>query len=168
MEYQTTEPDDILEHPQQLPGMLNTLTILTLIGCGLAYLSSFYSFYTASNYEEQMAKMREAQDKLGDSGMGKWVEGSMDMLQRTHEYRYVILATGLVFTTLCLIGALQMRKLKKSGFILYTIGELTPFIITAILIGLSFTSGIAMAFGLIIAIVFVILYATQRKYLVNN
>ena len=152
-----------------LPGMLNVLTILTFIGCGIAYLSAIYSFYTSANYEKQMAEFEELQDKMGDdSGMGaQMMQGSIEMLQKTHEYRYIILLSTLLFTTLCLIGAMQMRKLKKSGFTLYTIGELAPIAITAALIGFSLTGGIAILFSAIFAIIFVILYATQRKYLVN-
>jgi predicted membrane protein len=62
---------------------------------------------------------------------------------------------------------MQMRKLKKSGFTLYAIGELAPLAVSAGLLGFSFFGGIMMALSAIIAILFVILYATQRKYLVN-
>ena len=151
-----------------LPGMLNVLTILTFIGCGIAYLSAIYTFVTANNYEKQMAEYQDLQDQMGDEGVGaQMMQGSMEMLQKTHEYRYIIVISTILFTTLCLIGAMQMRKLKKSGFMLYTIGELAPLVITAALIGFSLTGGIAILFSAIFAIIFVVLYATQRKYLVN-
>jgi hypothetical protein len=60
-----------------------------------------------------------------------------------------------------------MRKLKKSGYLLYVIGELAPLIITAVILGFSLMGGMAILFSGIVAIVFVILYSTQRKYLVN-
>jgi hypothetical protein len=62
---------------------------------------------------------------------------------------------------------MQMRKLKKSGYTLYVIGEIIPVILTPILLGFSLLGGISMAIGGIVAIVFVILYSTQRKYLIH-
>jgi hypothetical protein len=157
------------QQPKGLPGMLNVLTILTFIGCGLAYISGIYSFYTSSNYEKEVAKMEEMQDKMGDNNemAAKMLEGSMAMMQKAYEYRYILILSTLLFTTLCLLGALQMRKLKKSGFILYSIGEIAPVILSAVLMGFSFVGGIGTAIAAVFAILFVILYATQRKYLVN-
>lgn len=171
MEYNQTETNDILEQPNhQLPSMLNVLTILTFIGCGIAYLGSFWNFYSLSKgYQDQIDKINEQKDKMGDSGFGaKMMDSSLDVIQRSYEHRYTILAVTLVFTTLCLVGALQMRKLKKSGFTLYVIGELTPLIVSLILIGTSFAALMSIGFGGLIGVVFVILYATQRKYLVRD
>jgi hypothetical protein len=109
------------------------------------------------------------QDKMGDNNemAAKMLEGSMAMMQKAYEYRYILILSTLLFTTLCLLGALQMRKLKKSGFILYSIGEIAPVILSAVLMGFSFVGGIGTAIAAVFAILFVILYATQRKYLVN-
>lgn len=166
----TTHGNDLFDQQLKgLPGMLNVLTILTFIGCGLAYLSAIYSFFTSANYEKQLAEMQDLQDQMGDeSGMGaQMMQGSIEMLQKTHEYRYILLFSTILFTTLCLIGAMQMRKLKKSGFMLYTIGELAPIVLTAALIGFSLAGGIMLVISSIFAVIFVILYATQRKYLVH-
>jgi hypothetical protein len=115
-----------------------------------------------------MAELEEAQEKLGDNEMANnMMQGSIEMLEKTHEYRYILLLSGILFTTLCLVGALQMRKLKKSGYPLYVIGEITPVILTAALLGFSLVGGITMAVSGIVAIVFVILYSTQRKYLIH-
>lgn len=152
-----------------LPGMLNVLTILTFIGCGIAYLSLIWSFFTYSTFGKQMADMQEMQDELGDNEMANnMMRGSIEMMQKQYDNRYILLVSGLLFTTMCLVGAMHMRKLKKSGFIIYTIGELAPVIITGALIGFSLIGGITTAVTAIFAILFVILYATQRKYLVHN
>lgn len=97
----------------------------------------------------------------------KMMEGSLEIMQKTYEYRYILLLSTILFTTLCLIGALQMRKLKKSGFPLYVVGELGPIVINAALIGFSLVGGITTIIGLVVALVFVMLYASQRKYLIN-
>ncbi|HVG15589.1 MAG TPA: hypothetical protein VM935_11530 [Chitinophagaceae bacterium] len=166
----TNQNTDLFDQQtKELPGMLNVLTILTFIGCGLSYLSLLYGFYTSSNYEQEVAKLEEMQDKMGgDNEMAaEMMQGSLQMMEKAHEYRYILLLSGLLFTTLCLVGAMQMRKLKKSGYVLYTIGELAPLIITAALLGFSLMGGMTLAVSGIFALVFVILYTTQRKYLIN-
>lgn len=165
--YQSTDLFD-QQQPKGLPGMLNVLTILTFIGCGIAYISSIISFFSASNYEKDMAEMEELQDNMGDNELANsMMQGSVDMMQKSYDYRYIILLSGLLFTTLCLIGALQMRKLKKSGYTLYVIGEIAPIVIMGALIGFSLVGGLTIIMSLVFAVVFVILYTTQRKYLVN-
>lgn len=168
---QTTpmQSNDLFE-PQRkgLPGTLNVLTILTFIGCGFAYLTGIYSFYDSSNYDKKMAEFEKAQEQAGDNEMvNEMLQSAIDIFQKTYDYRYIIFISTILFTTLCLIGALQMRKLKKSGFTLYTIGELVPLVISAVLLGFSLMGGIMLIITAIIAVVFVILYASQRKYMVN-
>ena len=108
-------------------------------------------------------------DKAGDNEMAtKMMDGSIEMVQKAYDYRYILLISALLFTTLCLIGAMQMRKLKKSGYLLYFIGEIAPVILSLVLIGFgSFMAKIMTILSIIVALVFVILYTTQRKYLVN-
>jgi hypothetical protein len=166
----TNQTNDLFDQqqPKTLPGMLNFLTILTFIGCAIAYIGAIMGFFSAANYEKQLADMEEMQDKMGDNELAsRMMEGSAEMLQKTYDYRYILLLSGILFTTLCLVGALQMRKLKKSGYTLYLIGELAPIILTAALIGFSLTGGIMILISSFFAILFVILYTTQRKYLVN-
>lgn len=163
---QETQTDWLQEEPK-LSQTLNVLTILTFIGCGLSYISLLYTAFTSGKYDEQLAKAEEMRDKAGDGSFAaKAAEGSIEMLKRTHDNRYILLASGLIFTTVCLIGALQMRKLKKSGYPLYVIGELAPLVISAVILGFSLFGGITLAFSAIVAIVFVILYTSQRKHLV--
>jgi hypothetical protein len=74
---------------------------------------------------------------------------------------------GIVCLGLCFYGALQMRKLKKTGFYIYTVGELLPIIVNIILLGfgIAFNGVIPIILGLAIPILFVVLYAMQLKHL---
>jgi hypothetical protein len=165
--YQTN--DVLTEHrPKELPGMLNVLTILTFIGCGLSYLGSLYGYFSNTDPDKQIAKIREAQEKMGEGFGSKMMEGSIDMIQKSYDNRYLLLITGLLFTTLCLIGAMRMRKLKKSGYYLYLIGELAPVVLAVGLFGSSFFSAMGILFSALIAVIFVILYSTQLKHLQNK
>ena len=169
--YQPTSTDLFNEQqaPKGLPGNLNVLTILTFIGCGLSYIGLIISLFTnsASNIEKQREQLEAMQDNMESSKMADMVQQSLEVAQRSYDNRYILLASGLLFTTMCLIGALQMRKLKKSGYMLYVIGEIAPIIVSAALIGFSLVGGIMTTLTAVIALVFVILYTTQRKHLVN-
>jgi hypothetical protein len=169
MDYSNQNTDLFNEQPKPLSGTLNVLTILTFIGCGLAYLGLLYNLYTSGNYESQRAKIEEQMDKMGSNNVAtKMMEGSLEMMEKTYQYRYVLFISGLVFTTFCLVGALKMRKQQKSGFPIYVIGEIAPVVLTGILIGFSLIGGITTIISAVIALVFVILYSNQRKNLIYN
>lgn len=173
----TYQQTDLLRNdvPPEKPGMLNVLTILTFIGCGLSYILSIFGTLNSTDYETQHQKLLDAQEKAGDSGFARnMLDKSLEALEknsaavdRMHDYRYIILVLGLLFTTLCLMGAMQMRKLKKSGYPIYVIGELAPLVVSIIFSGAMMFASVFGYIMIAIPVIFVILYSTQRKYLVN-
>jgi len=166
---QTPRATDLFQNEHQLPqyGMLKTLTVLTFIGCALAYISILYNLTTWGNYEKELASLQKMEAEMEGNGMAHRIaENSIEIFKKTHENRYVLAATNLIFTTMCLVGAMRMRKLRKSGYPIYLIGELAPLAVSAALIGFSFFGGIVMAVSAFFALLFVILYTTQRKYLI--
>jgi hypothetical protein len=161
---QSPEQKAFLEEPRKLPDMLNVLTILTFIGCGLGLISSIYGYLNArSGYE----KLVEAQGQLDSapaflrSFMGP---EAVEMARKSYENRLPILILSLVSYALCIYGALQMREFKKTGFGIYTIGELLPLVAGLIFFGARSFSGFGLI-GLLFMALFIILYATQLKYL---
>ena len=164
---ETTKPDLFEQQRQQeLPTMLNVLTILTFIGCAIAYMGVIYSYFTSGSYQEQLVDLQRMRDDSSEGSVAyKIAEGSIEIAKKSYEYRYIMLASGLIFTTMCLIGAIQMRQRKKMGFTIYTIGELAPLVVSGVLIGFSLFGSVMILISAIFAVLFVILYATQLKYL---
>jgi hypothetical protein len=163
----TYQTNDVLDphKPKEKPGMLNVLTILTFIGCGLGYILTLWGYF--SNTAEKLAQTQEQRAKMDDGSFtAKMVDTSIQMMQISIDNKYLLLITNLVCTTLCLVGALQMRKLKKPGYYLYVVGELAPVVLLAGLVG-SLT-GFNMIMSACFSLLFVVLYATQLKYLVNK
>ena len=167
MENQSQTNDLLVQHrPKTLPGMLNVLTILTFIGCGIGFLGSGYSFISSTS--SQIEKMQEQREKIGDQTgiMKKFFDDSFDMAQVGFEHKNLLLAVNLICIVLCLIGAIQMRKLKRTGFFMYIIGELAPvFVLGGLLTSIT---NINFMFSVFFAFLFVILYATQLKHLDNK
>lgn len=148
-----------------LPSGLNVLTILTFIGCGIGFISSIWSFINA---DKAYKNIMDAQDKIADAPA--WAKKMMgpemvDIARKSMENKLPILLLGLVATALCVYGALEMRKLKKQGFILWLAGEILPLVAGIIFIGTGMFNGFGLI-ALLFPVVFIILYAVQRKYLV--
>lgn len=166
MANQTNDTLDFNEgETPKLPSSLNVLTILTFIGCGIGALSSIWSFISAKkSYDDLVA----AQSKMEDAPafLKKMMGPEMiEMARKAAENRTVLLLIGLVGIALCTWGALEMRKLKKQGFILWTAGEFLPLIAGVIILGSGMFAGLAVI-GMVIPVVFLILYAVNKKHLI--
>lgn len=162
------QPVDFLtneEKEKKLPEMLNVLTILTFVGCGIAFISSIWAYYSAAKSYDDIQRLQSKMEDapaIAKSFMGP---NMVEMARKSLENRLPILLLGLVAAALCLYGAIQMRQKKKAGFTAYVIGELLPLVATFIFIGFGAFGGISIGFAILFPLVFVILYATQLKHL---
>ena len=149
----------------KLPTFLNVLTILTFIWCVYECYSSLSNFLKGRKAIEQL---EEAQSKLENAPDWAKKMAGPDMIEiakKGFENRVPILIIGLLGTALCVYGAIEMRKLKKQGYMFWLIGEVLPWIAALIFIGpILFKTFIG--FFLFFPILFIILYTTQRKHLV--
>ena len=164
---QTTTVDVLTpaDEPKKLSDMLNVLTILTFVGCGIGLLSSVYSFCTAASSYEKMLQVQDKLDQMPDFAKKMMGPDMLELMRKTMENRVPILLVALVGYALCTWGAMQMRKFKKTGFGIYVVGELLPIVVTMLLIGMGAFQGFSMALALGFPLVFIILYATQLKHL---
>lgn len=152
------------EDKPALSSGLNVLTILTFIGCGIVLLSSIWTFSTADKSYDSIVK---AQENMASAPA--WVKGMMgpdmvEMAKKGKENKLPILLLNLVGAGLCLYGALEMRKLKKQGFILWLAGEVVPIISGFLFVGIGIFKGFSLII-LLVPLLFIILYAVQRKNL---
>ena len=160
-----TSEETFLEEPRKLPDMINVLSILTFIGSGLAIIAQLYYFTAAKRiYDASMANL-EKLDQAPAWARNLQGPDPAGVIQRTYDNRFPICVMTIVAAVLCIIGAMQMRKLKKTGFYIYLIGELLPWITTFIFIGTIAFGGLALVFGILFMAVFIILYATQLKHM---
>jgi hypothetical protein len=150
---------------KKIPETLNVLTILTFIGCGLGFLSSLWSFFSAQKSYDAMLQAQGNLENAPDFAKKLAGPEMLEMLRKTLENRIPILLLGVVGYALCLYGAIQMRARKKQGFGIYVIGELLPVAGALIFIGFGILTGFTLAFAFLIPALFIILYATQLKHL---
>jgi hypothetical protein len=150
----------------RLPSRLNTLTILTFIGCGIQLLGTLWGYINSKSGYDKLIQLQESGDidKVPSFMRGMVGPEAVEMARKAYESRVPLLILGLVAAGLCLYGALQMRGLKKQGFVIYVIGELLPFVTSLIFIGSGSFSPWSMI-GVVIALVFIYLYYTQLKFM---
>jgi hypothetical protein len=160
------EQQDYLQAPLEpkpsVPQGINVLSILSFIGSGFqiigAVISYFFIAYSVRSLPETR-KLERSADMKPFSSFFKW---SADATLKQYEHRDSLLLVSVLAAAICIVGALQMRKLKKSGFTVYTAGELMLPVFTAVVIDVW-----ASLFGFFIAIIFLILFAVQRKHLIQ-
>jgi hypothetical protein len=153
---------------QKLPQMLNVLTILTYIGCALGAITAIWGYFSAALAMKIYQNPETSGLKTENKALDSFVAGAREMAQKQYDNRLMIMLFALVGVAFCFYGAMQMRNLKKQGYLIYVVGELLPILSFAIFIGFgNLLGGLSMVFVALFAAVFIILYTTQRKELVN-
>jgi hypothetical protein len=158
---------DDSDQPKKIPEMLNVLTILTYVGCGVGLIFTIWGFIGAKKSYDAVIQMQTSMDSA--PAWAKRLAGPdmVEIARKTYENRVPIVALGLIGLALCFFGAKQMRELKKQGFMLWVIGEILPVLSSFIFIGMVAFGGFASFLGLLFPLAFIIMYASQRKYMVN-
>jgi len=158
-----TSQADFTKDPNKLSDMLNVLTILTFIGCGIALLFGTTGFINAKSNYDKVIQMQDKMDQMPSYLKGMLGPDPVGMAQKSLDNRIPVYLLTLVSAGLCLYGAIQMRRLKKAGFGIYVLGEILPLATTFIFLGTM--SQFTLYFSILFIALFVILYATQLKYL---
>lgn len=164
----SSQPNDVLDFNDgkpALPSSLNVLTILTFIGCGLGFISAFWQYSRAEKGYNDLLKARENIDQAPAFVKGMLTPEAVEIARKSMEFKLPIMLITLVGTALCLWGALEMRKLKKQGYLLWVIGEFLPIIGGIIFLGFGMLSGFYLIF-MSIPILFLILYTVNKKHLI--
>jgi hypothetical protein len=134
--------DNVNNEAGKRPVFLTVICILSFVGIGLAilgYVTALTVMGVAVSSVSAMAEEAGATVTAGPSTAIIWA--------------YII--GGFVTALLQLVGVVQMWKLKKSGFYLYTVAA-----VIAIVLGFLYGSGIG---GLIIPVAFIVMYGVNLK-----
>lgn len=153
------ETQPINEAPKR-PQFLTVLCILTFIGCAFAFIGAIWGYMSIKASTAMLENMGSVE---GDSfGM---MSGIQETMIKAVENAVPNLVIGILCSIISLYGALQMWNLKKMGFFIYSVGEITPAIASFFLGGGGLIGGTGAVAGLLLAIVWIVLYAVNFKHL---
>ncbi len=155
----------------KLPSGINVLTILTFIGSGLGVLSGFWSYFkSADNLANMEAMVNKPEfEKFPEFVKKMYSPEALDLVRKVDANKLPIAVITILSSFLCVYGAIEMRKLKMSGFYTYIVGSVVPYIGYALFVGIAFiTSGWTAYIGIAITVLFIILYGSQSKFLVKK
>ena len=149
-------------------GNIKTLTILTFIGSSLGLIFGVLAYAKSA---ENLAKMQDLIngpdfDKLPDYLKKMYSQNTIDFMNKMDVNKLPILILNFIGCGLCIYGAIEMRKLKMSGFYTYLMGSLLPFIGMFLFMGTSYLKGgynVYISLG--VTALFITLYGFQTKYL---
>ena len=167
----TTAGRDILEFNEEkpeVPKTLNVLTILSIIGSAISMIG-IVAIMWFGGMVIRIAGDADAMEKMAPDKRARLLK-SKEFFQLYHDNMTPLLIVVFAGALLCIIGAIKMRQLKKDGFYIYVFGEVAPIIATAVIIGFSvqYTSPMSYAIGMVIPLVFIILYSQQLKFMNNG
>jgi len=145
----------------QRPQFLTVLCILTFVGVGLGIIWSIIRWFSI---RAMAAMMNGTSDLPGMEDMDMESMPGMETVMLQAQHINTTSIVGIVGCLICLLGALQMWKLKKIGFYIYVVGEIAPVIVSAVLMGASAFAGFAIILA-VIAVLFVVLYALNLKHM---
>lgn len=159
MEQTTTETTE--EAPKR-PQFLTVLCILTFIGVGLGIIGSISGWWAIRTTSAMMDANSDMMEGMNGFDMSEMPE--MENMMNSLKYANVILISGVISSLICLIGALQMWKQKKIGFLIYVVGQVAPIIVSVVCFGAATFSGWS-SISFIFPVVFVVLYGLNLKHL---
>ena len=149
--------------PDQVPQMINVLTILTFIGSGLSfitYLGLYFMIpFIKSTNEKNMELIQNS-----DRPQNEFLDGVIESGQAAMEYMEEIYLMNVIVAIFCIIAAIMMRKLKKTGYYLYVLATLVYMIFPFVLLGFGLAS-IGYILSVLIGTTFIILYGVNLKHL---
>ena len=165
------QTNDLLEfndgQKPALPGSLNVLTVLTFIGSSLLLLYALALPKLMSFFKGMMDKAATSGQELSNKQIADMEKGRKGIELVLANMVPIVIVT-ILGSILCIVGAVMMRKLKKDGFWIYIGGELLPLIAGFVLMGTAQFNGVfSIILGVGLPIAFIILYASQRKYLIR-
>ena len=152
------------------PTLLTVLCILSFIGGAWGIIGGAMNMMSggvSADLAEAQVKMEEARAQMGDDAasgmMGGVMDGAMEMAEKATANAKSIGISNIILSLLSLFGVWKMWNLQKQGFWFYLLATIGGLIVPLVFMGFSMLSILSVGIGGLLALVFVILYATQLK-----
>jgi hypothetical protein len=88
---------------------------------------------------------------------------ALRVMELSIKYRWEINLTSIVCCILCIVAALMMRKLKRSGYFIYVLAQVVSVALPAYFLGQN--SIFSLVFSILFPLAFIIMYGANLKHL---
>jgi len=153
----------------QRPLFLKVLCILTFIGSGYGIINSVITYFNADKISNMVIEakgkinkdQKEAKNPDSKNMAGK-IMNNMSLMSTPENLRRASIGT-VATSILCLLGAILMWNLRRTGFYFYTLGTIISIILPFYMFGSNFVTNLSGGFLGFIGTLFVIFYAMNLK-----
>ncbi|HRZ43404.1 MAG TPA: hypothetical protein P5228_11955 [Bacteroidales bacterium] len=154
-----------LNQEKPRPVFLTVLCILSYAGNGFVILGSLITLVMAGPFRMIWEKAMEQPEMYEEVPVP--FTDMFDRFASLFDYLPLISWVNLAAALLNLFGVYQMWKMKKSGYYVYSVTELAPYILAVIVYTMALGPfGFAMSlFNMVIPVAFVILYGLNLKHM---
>lgn len=155
------------------PTFLTVLCILTFAVSAYYLFDGVLTIFVSKSFDTSQldmisAQMEEALDGA-EPGAAEMVETVMEAVSETTTKAINNATTlGLITLFVALLsayGAYLMFNLRKIGFTIYTAAKIVGIVIPLMILGFNFLTILIYSIAAVIGLIFVILYAVNRKYM---
>ncbi len=157
--------------PSPRPVFLKVLCILTFIGSGYGIINSAITYFKADDIANIVTQVKAKMDNDLHRKNARNPEkinflsnimNSASVLSTPENLRKTAIG-NCITSVLCLLGAVLMWNLRRTGFYIYTVGTIISILLPFYLFGSNFLTNISAGFLGFIGILFIIFYAMNIK-----
>ncbi len=115
---------------------------------------------------EHYSSMLNGMDQgAGSAVLSDILNSTMASLQATFVHAREIAVVSLVLSVISLLGAILMFQLRRIGFYFYTAAQILMLFVLPYFAGFNFMVLAGMLFSAIFAVIFIVMYALNLKYM---
>jgi hypothetical protein len=156
------DKEQSVEIKKKRPVFLTILCILSFLGIIIVIISSLMNILSPSGSQKMLEKM---------GPMANSILGSMDHEKYAY-YNEINNYVSFIAAFVCFAGVLMMWKLKRAGYFIYALGEVTPPLMVFVLFS-DFFSNPVLSLAFLVsavlmstaAIAFLIMYGVNLKHM---
>lgn len=155
------------------PTFLTVLCIITFAVSAYYLFDGVLTIFVSKSFDtsqwDMISEQMEEALEGAEPGAAQMVETVMEAVSET-TVRAINNATTLGLITffvalLSAYGAYLMFNLRKIGFTIYTAAKIVGIVVPLIILGVNFLTIILYSIAAVIGLIFIILYAVNRKYM---
>lgn len=170
-DYTVDTTDDLVAAKR--PTFLTVLCILTFVVSGYHLIMAVIGLFTSNSFDpdqwqdisNQMGEAMSGADSASQEMAARMMDALSSMMQAGIANAVTLGITAILASALSILGAYWMFQLKKIGYYTYIVAKVVGIIIPLFIFGFNILTLMMYGFIALIAVLFIVLYGINRKYM---